>query len=66
MKKMKRKIMKTILGPKEKEKRAKRNKEIEEELGEENIVRYITALRLQRASHIMRRTEREMVRRVTQ
>lgn len=64
-----RKIMRTILGPnttEDGERRLKKNKEIEEELGGENIVRYIKAQRLNWAGHIMRRKPAEMVRRITQ
>lgn len=66
---MERRIMRTILGPnitEDGEVRMKRNREIEQELGGENIVRCFKANRLQWAGHIMRRKPTEMIRRVTQ
>lgn len=63
-----RKILRIILGPDTTKgvRRAKKNKEIEEELENENIVRLIKATRLKWAGHIMRRRSAEMVRRITQ
>lgn len=64
-----RKVMRAILGPnvtRDGEVRLRRNKEIEEELGGENITRHIKVQRLRWAGHIMRRKPTAMIRRVTE
>lgn len=64
-----RKIIRMITGPNvtgEGERRLKTNKEIEEILGGENIVRYIKTQRLNWAGHIMRRKPTDTIRRITE
>lgn len=63
-----RKIMRSILGPQrtiDGETKMRTNKEIEQEMGGENIARYIKSRRLEWAGHIMRRAPTEMIKRIT-